>query len=112
VNGPADSRKAGEATHYDVLQVSRDAEPEVIARAYKALAMKYHPDRRPEGEKQEATARLSRINDAYAVLGDPSRRAAYDSTVPGKEASVSGWERFLDDGLVGLFLDWRRHSHR
>lgn len=89
--------------HYRTLQVTRDAEPEVIERAYRALALKYHPDRVPPSRRAWATRRMQRINAAYAVLSDPARRQAYDRTLPPEGAS--GWERFLEDGLVGLFLD-------
>jgi molecular chaperone DnaJ len=95
--------------HYRTLQVSRHAEPEVIEKAYKALAMKYHPDRMPPAKREKATERIQRINAAYAVLGNPADRRRYDRTLPaaseGQDAG-SGWERFLEDGLVGLFTDW------
>jgi curved DNA-binding protein CbpA len=58
---------------YEVLQVDRAAEPEVIRAAYRILARKYHPD-------FGGDARLmASINEAWAVLGDPARRAAYDA---------------------------------
>ena len=97
--------------HYRTLQVSRHAEPEVIEKAYKALCMKYHPDRVPHGQRDHAGARMREINAAYEVLGDPGKRAVYDRTLPLEKddgGQVSGWERFLDDGLVGLFVDWWR----
>jgi DnaJ-class molecular chaperone len=90
--------------HYKTLQVSRHAEPEVIEKAYKALAMKHHPDRAAPERKDEATRRLQRINEAYAVLSDPSKRRRYDETLPAE--GDGGWERFLDAGLWGLFKDW------
>lgn len=60
--------------YYALLQVSEDAEAEVIRFAFKALAKKYHPDQ--AGPDQEE--RMRRINEAYAVLSDPDKRAAYD----------------------------------
>lgn len=90
--------------HYRVLQVSRDAEPEVIEKAYKALSMKYHPDRAPAAERERATRRMQRINQAYSVLSDPNARRRYDGTLG--DTDGSGWERFWDAGLVGLFTDW------
>ncbi len=58
---------------YEVLQVDRRAEPEVIRGAYRALARLYHPD-------FGGSARvMATINAAWAVLGDPARRAAYDA---------------------------------
>lgn len=65
-------------THYDVLRVTRDAPPEVIRAAYKALSQKWHPDKNPS---PEAGAIMQSINDAYAVLSDPSERAGYDRTL-------------------------------
>lgn len=89
--------------HYRVLQVTRDAEPEVIERAYKALSFKHHPDRATPGKRMEATRRMQVINAAYQVLSDPASRRRYDATLTPEGSS--GWERFLDDGLVGLFVD-------
>lgn len=88
--------------HYRTLQVTREAEPEVIDRAYRALAKKYHPDTATSGAS-EATVRMQRINDAYAVLGDPARRRAYDAALP--PAGPSAWDEFMERGLVGLFID-------
>jgi curved DNA-binding protein CbpA len=58
---------------YEVLQVRRGAEPEVIRAAYRALARKHHPD---FGGSPE---RMARINEAWSVLGDQAQRAAYDA---------------------------------
>lgn len=91
--------------HYTILQVSRGAEPEVIEKAYKALSMKYHPDRVEPSSRESATRRMQRINEAYAVLCDPSARSRYDASLPGTSAG-SGWELFMDKGLVGLFMAW------
>lgn len=62
--------------HYAVLGVAPESEDVVIRAAYKALMMKYHPDRRPGAEGE---ARAKRINEAYAVLGDAVARARYDA---------------------------------
>jgi curved DNA-binding protein CbpA len=58
---------------YEVLQVRRGAEPEVIRAAYRALARKHHPD---FGGSPE---RMASINEAWAVLGNQAQRAAYDA---------------------------------
>lgn len=88
--------------HYGELQVSRDAEPEVIEKAFRALALKYHPDSGALGDAR----RMQRINAAYAVLRDPAARAAYDDSLPAMH--LSGWEIFWDSGLVGLYRERRR----
>jgi curved DNA-binding protein CbpA len=62
---------------YDVLQVSPLAEDGVIKAAYRSLMQRYHPDRNP-GDEQAAQAAV-RITQAYELLADPARRAAYDA---------------------------------
>lgn len=91
-------------SHYDVLQVSPDADPEVIDRAYRALSLKYHPDVTPEDSREAAHRRMQRINLAYAVLSDPQRRRDYDRTIV-QEPAHSAWDVFMNKGLVGMFLD-------
>jgi len=62
--------------YYKILGVSRDASLEEIKKAYRRLALKYHPDRNP-GDK-EAEEKFKEINEAYAVLSDPEKRKQYD----------------------------------
>lgn len=63
---------------YDVLQISPRAEPEVIEAAFRRLARKYHPDTTVESASSE---RMKALSHAYETLSDPTRRAAYDSTL-------------------------------
>ena len=60
---------------YDLLGVARDASETDIKKAYRKLAMEFHPDRNPA---PEAEARFKEITEAYEVLRDPQKRAAYD----------------------------------
>jgi curved DNA-binding protein CbpA len=60
---------------YKTLQVDPEAEDEVIAAAYRRLARKYHPD---VNSGPEVAARMAAINAAWEVIGDPTRRAAFD----------------------------------
>lgn len=62
------------ADHYEVLQVHPTAEPEVIRSAFRTLARKFHPD---FGGDQRV---MMAINEAWSVLGDRRRRAAYDAS--------------------------------
>ncbi len=61
--------------YYDIMGVSRDASQEDIKKAYRRLARKYHPD---VSSEPEAEARFKEIGEAYEVLKDPEKRAAYD----------------------------------
>lgn len=64
-------------TYYDQLGVARNAPDEVIRGAYKALALKHHPDKNINNPA--ATTAMQAINQAYAVLSDPHKRAEYDA---------------------------------
>jgi molecular chaperone DnaJ len=71
--------------YYEVLGIGRDASPEDVKRAYRRLALKYHPDRNP-GD-QAAEEKFKEAAEAYSVLGEPGKRSTYD--------------RFGFDGLRG-----------
>ncbi|HXQ52957.1 MAG TPA: molecular chaperone DnaJ [Stellaceae bacterium] len=64
------------ADFYDLLGVKRDASPEDLKKAYRKLAMQHHPDRNP-GDKS-AEQKFKSINEAYDILKDDQKRAAYD----------------------------------
>lgn len=89
--------------YYRTLQVTRDADPVVIERAYKALSLKYHPDTTKASDRVQATERMQRINKAYSVLRDPVKRREYDASLPPEAGR--GWDRFWEAGLLGLFMD-------
>jgi molecular chaperone DnaJ len=62
--------------YYATLEVGRDASADALKKAYRKLAMKYHPDRNPGDTAAEA--RFKELNEAYDVLKDDQKRAAYD----------------------------------
>ncbi len=62
--------------YYDLLGVSRDATADDLKRAFRQLAMKYHPDRNPDNKESEE--KFKEINEAYSCLSDPQKRAHYD----------------------------------
>lgn len=74
-------------THYDNLQVMRNASPEVIRAAYKGLTQRYHPDRHPEDRaRYERVMKI--INEAFEVLSDPGKRAEHDAWITRQEAAA------------------------
>ena len=62
--------------YYEILGVNKNANADELKKAYRALAMKYHPDRNPDN--QNAAKTFQEINAAYDVLKDPQKKAAYD----------------------------------
>src|SRR5690606_2032324 len=62
--------------YYEILGVAKDADDDALRKAYRRLAMKYHPDRNPDDKAAEE--RFKEAKEAYEVLTDAERRAAYD----------------------------------
>ncbi len=65
-----------EMDYYEILEVSRDCSGAELKKAYRKLALKYHPDRNPDDKEAEEKFKL--INEAYQVLSDDEKRAIYD----------------------------------
>ena len=67
--------------YYGILNVSKGASDDEIKKAYKKLAMKYHPDRnrtKSEVEQEEASKKFKDVAEAYGVLSDKDKRKRYD----------------------------------
>src|SRR6202047_7323 len=62
--------------YYEVLAISREADDQTIKSAYRKLALQHHPDRNPGNSESEE--KFKEAAEAYAVLSDPQKRAAYD----------------------------------
>lgn len=87
--------------YYRILEVHPEASQEVIDRAYRALARKYHPDAYPAERQQWANLMMQEINEAHDVLTDPGRRAAY-----ARYQKTEFWRVFWREGLSGLSRRW------
>ena len=70
--------------YYEILEVNENASIEVIDKAYRVLAKKYHPDVY-EGDKKQAEAMMQKLNEAYDVLSDENKRLNYDAILKRKK---------------------------
>ena len=80
--------------YYQLLGVDKTADAETVKKAYRKLARKFHPD---VSKEADAAARMSELNEAYAVLSDPEKRTAYDELGQGRRAGQDfqpppGWD--------------------
>ena len=71
---------------YKLLGVAKNANENDIKKAYRKLAVKYHPDKSPADKKEEYTEKFKEISEAYEILSDPKKRQIYDKF--GKEAAL------------------------
>ncbi|XP_027001343.1 dnaJ homolog subfamily B member 6b isoform X1 [Tachysurus fulvidraco] len=90
--------------YYQILGVHKDVSPEDIKKAYRKLALKWHPDKNPDN-KEEAERRFKEISEAYEVLSDENKRSLYDRY--GKDALSGGGVRgnsgHYDNHFGGVF---------
>jgi len=100
--------------YYSILGVSKTASDEDIKKAYRKLAMQYHPDKNP-GKEQWANEKFKEINEAYGVLGNAEKRQQYDrfgttgdaSDIFRSQATESTFEDLMRDfGGAGLNSDF------
>ena len=89
------------ADYYQLLGVSRDADSDALKKAYRKLAVKYHPDKNPDNP--EAEAKFKEVSEAYEVLKDADKRAAYDRY--GHDAFKAGGMGNAGGGGGGGFHD-------
>jgi len=92
--------------YYEILGVSRDADAETIKKAYRKLALQYHPDR--NGGSKEAEEKFKEATEAYEVLRDPDKRSAYDryghAGVSGGAAGQHGFAGFNFADALEIFM--------
>jgi curved DNA-binding protein CbpA len=107
-------------THYKVLMLAENADPEIVSTVYRKLARRYHPDIDPSAE---AARRMREINEAYATLRDPDKRRRYDQWLASRRDRRSNDRFIVQPGEVpvgaagmpvgparGSVLDFGRYS--
>lgn len=92
--------------YYEILGVQKGASAEDIKKAYRNLALKYHPDRVAPDKKKEAEERFKEISESYAVLSDPQKRSQYDQFGhAGIDSKYSSEDIFRNADFSSIFED-------
>lgn len=94
-----------ELDYYEVLEVNKDSSGAELKKAYRKLAMKYHPDRNPDDKEAEDNFKV--VNEAYQVLSDDEKRAIYDrygkAGLEGQGGSRGGFGGSNMDDIMDMF---------
>ena len=96
------------SNYYEILEVDKNASKEVIEKAYRTLAKKYHPDLRSSAYSQE---RMMKINEAYEVLSNDFKRKEYDNHLKEKNISIEEYNKIKQENIK-LKNDLKRISNK
>ena len=86
--------------YYEILEIDRNASPEIIDKAYKTLAKKYHPDLQDEAHKKESEEKFKIINEAYQVLSNPEQKDLYDQKLVDSSISQDQYEEMYRQNQI------------
>ena len=92
-----------ETNYYDVLQVSKASTTDDIRKAYRKLALKWHPDKNPE-KLDIATKEFKQISEAYEVLSDVHKRKIFDQKSNSKELELSNTQIYRPFASANIFI--------
>ena len=88
-----------EQNYYDILEVSKNASPEIIEKAYKTLVKKYHPDLQKDEDKNKYEEKIKKINEAYDILSDSEKRKKYDFNLKNTEISINVYNTLYQENI-------------
>src|SRR4249919_804208 len=89
--------------YYKILGVNKSASADEIKKAYRKLAVKYHPDKNPNNKQAEE--KFKEINEANEVLGDPDKRKKYDTL-------GENWKSYERTGANPQDFDWSQFTQQ
>ena len=88
-----------EENYYEILEVNKNASPEIIEKAYKTLVKKYHPDLQKENEKNKYEEKIKKINEAYDILSNSEKRKNYDLNLKNTEISINDYNIVYQENI-------------
>lgn len=88
-----------EQNYYEILEVNKNASPEIIEKAYKTLVKKYHPDLQQDENKNKYEEKIKKINEAYDILSDPEKRKKYDLNLKNTEISINDYNSLYQENI-------------
>ena len=88
-----------EQNYYDILEINKNASPEIIEKAYKTLVKKYHPDLQDDNLKIKYEEKIKKINEAYEILSDIKKRKNYDLNLKNIEISIEDYNNLYNENI-------------
>lgn len=100
-----------EKNYYEILEVDKNASKEIIDKAYKTLAKRYHPDLQTQEGKEQKEELMKKVNEAYDVLSDENKRTAYNQQLASQNVSMDEYQKILlENELLRQQLETARQN--
>lgn len=100
-----------EKNYYEILEVDKNASKEIIDKAYKTLAKRYHPDLQTQEGKEQKEEMMKKVNEAYDVLSDENKRTAYNQQLESQNVSMDEYQKILlENELLKQQLETARQN--
>lgn len=85
--------------YYDILEINKNASPEIIEKAYKTLVKKYHPDLQENNQKNNYEEKIKKINEAYEILSNPENKKNYDLNLENNEICIDDYNKLYNENI-------------
>ena len=100
-----------EKNYYEILEVDKNASKEIIDKAYKTLAKRYHPDLQTQEGKEQKEELMKKVNEAYDVPSDENKRTAYNQQLASQNVSMDEYQKILlENELLKQQLETARQN--
>lgn len=86
--------------YYEILEVDPKASNEIIEKAYKILAKKYHPDLQNGSSSKEYEEKMKEINEAYSILSDDFKRNSYDEQLQSQTVPIEEYQKLIYENQI------------